>query len=437
MDNRAFINEMIQYPDARILEIGPLNRPVICKEQFPRTLYCDIRSTEEIHKLYSGNDYLNLTGLHVDLDTIVNIDVVIKNGYAKTFENQPKFDYIIASHVAEHMEDIIGFLLDASDILCPKGRLCLIYPDQRYCFDHFRQEASFRDAYAVYRKGRAENARMVLDFFYSGINVNDPFVFWKADHLRALLPRNDVSGAIAHYDCYLLGEAMDDVHYWPFSDRGFVKFLYDCARAGLFPYTCKDFHPTQENTQEFLTVLELNPHKNPSAEMENLSQKIDLAPLNFHHSGHIANAARLAELEQLLDHTHRQNAALSDHNTALTAQLEQTQAANTALTARLEQAQAANTALTAQLEQAHVANTALTAQSNQSHAEIHELSRQFASAQAENTRLAAQIHESRQNRDALQAQISELLQTIREIQNSTSWRVTKPLRALGGRLKKT
>ena len=81
-----------------------------------------------------------------------------------------KFDYVVASHVLEHMQDIIGFFQDISGIMKPGGKLCIIYPDKRYCFDHFRESASFRDAYDVFTRGRTETARMVLDFFSMSVN---------------------------------------------------------------------------------------------------------------------------------------------------------------------------------------------------------------------------------------------------------------------------
>jgi FkbM family methyltransferase len=126
---------------------------------------------------------------------------------------------------------------------------------------------------------------------------------------------------------------------------------------------------------------------------------------------------------------------LEDEKSRANQVIEQIQAQNAALDAQLEQIQAANAALVAQLEQAQEINNALASQATQNQAELTDLGGQMIAAQAENTRLTAQIHAHQQNQAALQTQITELLQTIRAIQNSTSWRVTRPLRAIGGRLK--
>lgn len=260
MDVRmTFFQGLIQDRTKRILELGPLNRPIADKDNFPNTYYCDVRSTEDVRKLYSGNDYLEATGINVNPETIVPIDFVIEENYEKTFKDVEKFDYVIASHVMEHMEDLIFAFRDISTVLKPGGVLCLVYPDKRYCFDHFRMSASFRDAYNVFRNGTAANAPMVFDFYYSVIPENRPYTFWQKDGVLEYLPKASFENAVQHYEEALQGVKMDDVHYWPFSDMDFLKFLYDCVRAGLIPFRCISFRPCMENDQQFMAALQYEP----------------------------------------------------------------------------------------------------------------------------------------------------------------------------------
>lgn len=257
MNERDYLkNTVICDKEKRILELGPLNRPIIKKNEYSNVFYADIRSTEEVKELYSGNDYLNTTGIQVDIDTIENIDFVLKKSYKETFSEAEHFDYIVASHVLEHTTDLIATLQDLATVLKPNGKLCIIYPDKRYCFDHFREEASFRDAFDVFSNGIAASAHMVLDFYFSAIDENSPIKFWYPDKIEELLPNNSFNKAKEHYKEALQGKRMDDVHYWPFSDYGFGKFLYDCLRAELLPYHCVELHATAESTQEFLVILE-------------------------------------------------------------------------------------------------------------------------------------------------------------------------------------
>lgn len=253
--HRDKIHSLIHSTDARILEIGPLNRPLISKDRYPNVLYCDIRSTEEVKSLYSGDDYLEITNISIPLEEIVDVDVVLNGSYEKTFSGQPGFDYIVASHVLEHVEDLLFFLQDISKVLVKGGKLIVYYPDKRYCFDHFRSEASFRDAYDVYKKGRSALSRMVLDFFSTAINENAEIIFWNAADMQKLLPSNNKEKAMELYERSGKGEFMDDVHYWPFTDAGFLRFLHDAIRMDFIELSCEGFYPTLRNTQEFLVVL--------------------------------------------------------------------------------------------------------------------------------------------------------------------------------------
>jgi len=256
MSYRQYFNAIEADKNAKILEIGPLHRPIIRKSEYLNAIYCDIRSTDEIKSLYSGNDYLDTTELSVQVDKIVDIDVVIKDSYEATFASMHKFDYIVASHVLEHVEDLIFTLQDLSTILTDNGKLVIYYPDIRYSFDHFRAEASFRDVYDVHINKRTALARMVFDFHNSVIPENDAPVLWQPGSHYELLPTNDIKKSIEMFNRSYSGEFIDDVHYWPFSDTGFVKLLYDMTRSDMLHLICKEFYPTQFNTQEFLIVLE-------------------------------------------------------------------------------------------------------------------------------------------------------------------------------------
>lgn len=283
MDPRIqFFQSLVKDKTKRILELGPLNRPIADKRIYPDTFYCDIRSTEDVRKLYSGNDYLEATGIRVDPETIIPIDYVVKENYEKTFREVEKFDYVIASHVLEHMQDLIFALRDIGTVLNRGGVFCIIYPDKRYCFDHFRTSASFRDAYDVFRNGAVKNASMVLDFYYSVIAENNPCVFWNKNGIEDYLPTSSFEKAIEHYERALNGMKMDDVHYWPFTDMDFLKFLYDCTRAKLIPYRCISFWPCAENDQQFMVALQYDESilTHPEQAMEELKEIMRSATQN-------------------------------------------------------------------------------------------------------------------------------------------------------------
>lgn len=304
MDPRIyFFQKLVEDRSKRILELGPLNRPIADKSIYPNVFYCDVRSTEDVRKLYSGNDYLEATGIMVNPETIVPIDYVIQESYEKTFENVEKFDYVIASHVLEHMENLIFALRDISTVLKPGGVFCIIYPDKRYCFDHFRNSASFRDAYNVFCNGTEENAPMVLDFYYSVVPENNPYVFWQKEGVLRHLPTASFENAVKHYEQALEGIKMDDVHYWPFTDMDFLKFLYDCTRAKLIPFRCVSFWPCLQNGQQFMVALQYDKTvlSDPDKALQELMQMMEDVVPDYYSSVDIMKEKENENLRNIVD----------------------------------------------------------------------------------------------------------------------------------------
>jgi hypothetical protein len=276
--------------------------------------------------------------------------------------------------------------------LKPEAKLCIIYPDKRYCFDHFREAASFRDAYDVYSRGRQETARMVLDFFNTSIDENAECIFWGANNMQKLLSKKDSKGAIEAYEKTLAGEKPDDVHFWPFADYGFLRFLYDCVRAKLIPFSCVQFYPTKENSQQFLVELKYDPTvlENNENELANLADLIGTAPLDYHNSKHLELERKNIELINKLTETENKNISLNQCNAELTDSVQK---------------------LAAQYQQLTDAYGGLKTQNIQLNNDIQLLVEK-------------------------NAELKSRVASLQTIENSTFWRLTKPARLLLDIIKK-
>lgn len=407
MDRRKeFFHNLIRDKSMRILELGPLNRPIAEKGLYPNTIYCDIRSTEEVRALYSGNDYLAATGIEIDVETIVPVDHVVKGCYAESFANEEKFDCVIASHVLEHMDDLIFSLRDIAQILKPGGIFYIVYPDKRYCFDHFRTSASFRDAYHVFQQGAKNNAPMVLDFYFSVIPENNPFLFWEKDGLLNELPRAPFANAAAHYERALNGERMEDVHYWPFTDMDFLKFLYDCTRAGLLPFRCISFQPCAQNDQQFLIALQLDPStlENPERALKDLRKWMSESLPDFYSTKDIELSDSLRQLQEI-------------QMPELRSELERQKSFNGIQAAHVQE-------LEGTIEQ-------IKAHNQEQAARIQRLELDFTQKESEGEAQLIYIQQLEAEAQANRERIAELS----TIEHSRIWRMTKPLRWLADKFK--
>ena len=129
--------------ETRILEIGALNRPTMKGSPY-RAEYADFATTTRLKELYAKN-------ASVDVTDIVHVDYVVNdNDYARAI-GEPKFDLILASHVAEHVPDFITWLQSLYHVLAEGGVLSLIVPDKRFTFDLLRTETTAADLLSCYQ----------------------------------------------------------------------------------------------------------------------------------------------------------------------------------------------------------------------------------------------------------------------------------------------
>ena len=110
-----------------VFEIGPSHNPLAPKRLGYNTTIVDHADQAALKEKYADAG--------VDLDRIEPVDVVWSGQPVEELVQGRRFDWVIASHVAEHAPDLIGFLNDYSSLVAPGGRLGLILPDKRSCFD--------------------------------------------------------------------------------------------------------------------------------------------------------------------------------------------------------------------------------------------------------------------------------------------------------------
>ncbi len=230
-------------------EIGPLQHPIVTKAE-SRVLYVDHTDTQSLRRKYEADP-------NVDVHEIVPVDIVWGEvSLAEALGPGHRLGYVLASHVIEHVPDLIGWLEEVRAVLQPGGRLNLAVPDRRFTFDYLRQETQLADVLAAYlAKARRPQPREIIDFLtnFTPIDIRDA---WNGQLQKAALrPIHPVEGAIAVARSALNGE-YHDVHCWVFTPITFARLFQRLAEAGLLNLACAGFHDTAEFTFEFFVSLQ-------------------------------------------------------------------------------------------------------------------------------------------------------------------------------------
>jgi hypothetical protein len=228
------------------VEIGPLMNPRVPRDVGP-VKYIDRASTADLRKWYSGHP-------NVDLSRIVEVDYVWGDQTLSECVSGETFKYCIASHVVEHVPDLVTWLREVSQILDDGGILSLVVPDRRYTFDFLRRTSGIVDVMDAYvRRQRKPSPRQIFDHFSHFVNVEglDPLTLGE----RRLKPQHPPSvGLSAAIESQRTG-AYVDAHCWVFTSDTFIDLLADIATFDLLDFEIVRFFPTEPGVVEFHVSL--------------------------------------------------------------------------------------------------------------------------------------------------------------------------------------
>ena len=226
------------------LEIGALNAPLLKKSDH-QVLYVDYATTEVVRA--------NQFDPAVNPVDIVEVDIVWGATPLREAVGRP-VDYIVASHVIEHVPDLIGWLGELHAALRPGGMLGLAVPDKRFTFDALRKDSTLAEAVEAHLLAyRQPSLRQVFDVCWQGVAV-DAGKAWSGD-FRPGDARDETLGRIP--GAYNLAESLvrkpryNDAHCWVFTPASFLDLIEEFAALGAFPFAIEAFHPSQPGEIEF------------------------------------------------------------------------------------------------------------------------------------------------------------------------------------------
>jgi SAM-dependent methyltransferase len=244
------------------LEIGALCNPVVPPE-CAGISYVDHLDRAGLRQKYA-------TDPNVDTERIVPVRYVWTGGPLVDVVGARRFDYVVASHVIEHVPDLVGWLRSVAQVLRPAGVLSLAVPDMRYTFDCQRKPTTIAELLEAYlMQYRRPSIRQVLDHFVHNVDVPghcSAASLWADSTLAARVPRTrpmllkelGEAGVRKHFDAIQAGEYID-THCTVVTPESFLGLLTELAGLDLIGFCVKAFHPTAMNDHEFIACLEKLP----------------------------------------------------------------------------------------------------------------------------------------------------------------------------------
>lgn len=233
----------------RGLEYGPLHKAIL-EKGLNDVIYVDFASKEVLMHAYASNP-------NVDTNLIPEIDIVTGGKLVSEFLPPKSVDYIIASHVAEHVPDLVGWLSANLTILRVGGRLSLAFPDKRYCFDIRRPASTVSDLIAAFLEKRTKpNATQICNHFYNVCHVNAADAW--AGHVTAENAKyiHDRGKIFQILNELVSRQTYVDVHCWVFDPMNFLSALKEMQILLELPFRVVNFVETPKNWLEFFVTLE-------------------------------------------------------------------------------------------------------------------------------------------------------------------------------------
>jgi SAM-dependent methyltransferase len=251
---------MHDFAEGRGLEIGPLHKTSVPRGRAD-VRYLDVFDRDTLLANYR-DDPMVPTDLIPEIDYALLADGRVRSIPEAIGDDEP-FDWVVASHVIEHVPDVVGWLDQIARITADGGALVLIVPDRRYCFDVHRPSTTVGQMLQAHEQGDVTpSVRAVYDHFRSHV-FTDTGRTW-AGHPPDYAQRSrSLETVLDHLEQARRGEYVD-AHVWTFTPDTLVEQLVELRSLGLSAWTVDRIRRTRRNELEFYVVLRRLP-RDPAA----------------------------------------------------------------------------------------------------------------------------------------------------------------------------
>lgn len=245
------IAAMFDFSVGRGLEIGPLDRPFLARADVD-VRYADLFPREQLMANHQG------TPGHT-VEDIPEIDYPLWDGtrmrtVAEAAAAGAPFDWAYASHVIEHVPDVIGWLQELASLVAEDGALVLVVPDRRYCFDAHRPPTTVGEMLLAHQHGDTiPSVRAVYDHFRTAVRAS-AHELWKGQIPSIDARVHDLALVKDQLARAEKGEYLD-CHVWTFTDSSFVGQIDELRALGVIDWWVESIQPVPREELEFCAVL--------------------------------------------------------------------------------------------------------------------------------------------------------------------------------------
>jgi len=233
MDDRVITLRAGIEPTMRGLEYGPSYSPLFPKSEGWNVIIVDHASQADLIEKYA--QWGVATEKIEPVDVVLTEESPIESQLAHEIGN---LDYIIASHVFEHLPNPISFLRTTHQFLRPGGLLRLAVPDKRFCFDLLKPLSTAGEMIQAHFENRRKHT---LGQFFDAVSLHalkaGQGAFPAASGIEDVNLQHDPEQA---YQLAFISFSVPhfvDIHAWSFTPSSFSAIMRLLCASGLLDLT--------------------------------------------------------------------------------------------------------------------------------------------------------------------------------------------------------
>jgi SAM-dependent methyltransferase len=246
-DKIAYIETNYLGQSATVLEISPSINPMLTEQDSYNVEYLDACTTQELQDraIQAGRDIHCAPSINYLHDFNQSIAHCV---------GHKKFDFVVSSHVIEHVPDLVGHFNEVREILNDNGKYAFFAPDKDLCFDAKKPSSSLGQIVeARLEKRRVASVSALIDEYYYGVKRAGSGA-WSNSESAPFSPKYIESRKLI-LDVLknpMIAESWHG-HIWRFTPASFNEVFNELNQLGLVDLSLVEVVPTKH--MEFIVVL--------------------------------------------------------------------------------------------------------------------------------------------------------------------------------------